>query len=185
MVAEGSDGASGRGRPGLHQRRRHQRRRVERWIFRHQERPRRGAVVADGEGDGASRRGRPGLQRRLAINASGIASDIPRSRAAARRRCCGRRRGRRRTSAPILGKAWSDTQAVAINNLGDIIGYGEYQGGHYGFLLNPIAGAALSATPVPELSTGRCCSSASPASALRATAARRRPYRGNLRATPW
>ncbi len=49
--------------------------------------------------------------------------------------------------------AWTDTQAVAINNLGDILGYGEYQGGQYGFLLKPMASAALFATPVPELST--------------------------------
>ena len=40
----------------------------------------------------------------------------------------------------LLGPDWSNTQAVAINNAGDILGYGEYQGGQYppgeyGFLL--------------------------------------------------
>jgi hypothetical protein len=35
-----------------------------------------------------------------------------------------------------------------INNNGDIIGYGDYRGGTYGFLLTPD-----SATAVPELST--------------------------------
>jgi hypothetical protein len=58
----------------------------------------------------------------------------------------------------VLGSAWSDTQAVALNNLGDIVGYGDYQGGQYGFLLTPVSAAArsamrFSAAPVPEPST--------------------------------
>ena len=48
----------------------------------------------------------------------------------------------------VLGSAWSDTDAVGLNNSGDIIGCGVYDGGVYGFLLTPV-----SATPVPELST--------------------------------
>ncbi|HZZ24869.1 MAG TPA: hypothetical protein VFE60_20830 [Roseiarcus sp.] len=43
----------------------------------------------------------------------------------------------------VLGPAWSDTTAVGLNDRGDILGYGTYNGGQYGFLL----------TPVPELST--------------------------------
>ena len=43
----------------------------------------------------------------------------------------------------VLGPAWSWTEAVGINNSGDIIGYGIYHGGQYGFLL----------TSVPEPST--------------------------------
>jgi probable HAF family extracellular repeat protein len=44
----------------------------------------------------------------------------------------------------VLGSAWSSTVASGINDRGDIIGYGDYQGGLvYGFLL----------TPVPEPST--------------------------------
>jgi hypothetical protein len=38
----------------------------------------------------------------------------------------------------VLGPAWSDTVAVGLNNLGDIIGYGDYRGGQYGFLLAPV-----------------------------------------------
>jgi hypothetical protein len=38
----------------------------------------------------------------------------------------------------VLGSAWSDTYAVGLNNSGDIIGYGEYHSGQYGFLLTPI-----------------------------------------------
>jgi hypothetical protein len=70
-------------------------------------------------------------------------------------------------AAAILGSAWSDTRAVGINNLGDIIGYGHYQKGSvsgiFSFLLTPTAGTdvsalAFSAGPVsaaaaPELST--------------------------------
>lgn len=43
----------------------------------------------------------------------------------------------------VLGSGWTDTQAVGINNSGDIIGYGSYHDEWYGFLL----------TPVPEPST--------------------------------
>jgi uncharacterized membrane protein len=43
----------------------------------------------------------------------------------------------------VLGSAWTDTYAAGINNLGDIVGYGDYRGGLYGFLL----------TPIPEPST--------------------------------
>lgn len=53
----------------------------------------------------------------------------------------------------VLGSAWSDTQAVGINNNGDIIGYGEYDGGQYGFLLTPDSVASVPAAAVPELST--------------------------------
>jgi hypothetical protein len=49
----------------------------------------------------------------------------------------------------LLGSDWSDTEAVGINDLGDIIGYGDYNNGTlngtYGFLLTPSAGAAISA----------------------------------------
>jgi hypothetical protein len=38
----------------------------------------------------------------------------------------------------VLGPAWSDTVAVGLNNLGDIIGYGDYHGAQYGFLLAPV-----------------------------------------------
>ena len=39
----------------------------------------------------------------------------------------------------LLGPAWSDTQAVAINDVGDIIGYGEFNGAQRGFLLTPVS----------------------------------------------
>jgi hypothetical protein len=48
----------------------------------------------------------------------------------------------------VLGSAWSDTEAVGINNSGDIIGRGFYMGNQDGFLLTPV-----SATSVPEPST--------------------------------
>jgi hypothetical protein len=53
----------------------------------------------------------------------------------------------------VLGSAWTDTEAVGINNSGDIIGYGDYHDGQYGFLLTPESLSALSATAAPELST--------------------------------
>jgi hypothetical protein len=37
---------------------------------------------------------------------------------------------------------------VGINNSGEILGYGDYQGGFHGFLLTPVSAAAI-----PELST--------------------------------
>ena len=53
----------------------------------------------------------------------------------------------------LLGSDWSNTEAVAINDLGDIVGYGHYNNGTlngtYGFLLTPSAGAAISAIPGP------------------------------------
>jgi hypothetical protein len=67
----------------------------------------------------------------------------------------------------VLGSDWSDTQAVGINAVGDIVGYGEYNGGgqytagQYGFLLTPVsdrpalfaATFSPAAAPAPELST--------------------------------
>src|SRR6202044_3492680 len=58
----------------------------------------------------------------------------------------------------MLGQPWSDTEAVGINNLGDIFGFGDYQGKIQGFLLTPATVATVSAipgsaTPVPEAST--------------------------------
>jgi hypothetical protein len=53
----------------------------------------------------------------------------------------------------VLGSAWSYTQAVAINNNDDIIGYGDYDGGTYGFLLTPVSAGAPSTSAVPEVST--------------------------------
>ena len=51
----------------------------------------------------------------------------------------------------LLGPDWSNTEAVGINNLGDIIGHGDYQNGTvsgtYGFLVTPSAATAVSATP--------------------------------------
>jgi hypothetical protein len=47
----------------------------------------------------------------------------------------------------VLGSAWSDTVAVGLNDSDDIIGYGYYHGGTYGFLLTP------GSTAVPEAST--------------------------------
>ncbi len=52
-----------------------------------------------------------------------------------------------------LGSAWSDTEAVGINKVGDIIGFGDYQGEIRGFLLTPVSAAPLAATTAPELST--------------------------------
>ena len=46
----------------------------------------------------------------------------------------------------LLGANWTDSYATGINELGDIIGYGDYQGATYGFLLTPTA-------TVPEPST--------------------------------
>ena len=62
----------------------------------------------------------------------------------------------------LLGPDWTNTEALGINDLGDIIGYGDYNNGTlngtYGFLLTPSAGAAISAIPgsaaaAPEPST--------------------------------
>jgi hypothetical protein len=58
----------------------------------------------------------------------------------------------------ILGSAWSDTQAVGINQVGDILGYGFFEGGQRGFLLTPafttaVSAALFSNAPVPEPST--------------------------------
>jgi hypothetical protein len=63
----------------------------------------------------------------------------------------------------VLGPAWSDTQAVGINDLGDIVGSGDLKGGTFGFLLTPdgvnswaftsVSAASLSDPAVPEPST--------------------------------
>ena len=62
----------------------------------------------------------------------------------------------------LLGSDWSNTEAVGINNVGDIVGYGDYRNGTvsgtYGFLLTPSAATAVSAIPgsaaaAPEPST--------------------------------
>jgi hypothetical protein len=42
----------------------------------------------------------------------------------------------------VLGSAWSDTKAVRINNSGDIIGSGYYQGSMSSFLLMHVSGAS-------------------------------------------
>jgi hypothetical protein len=47
----------------------------------------------------------------------------------------------------VLGPAWTDTQAVGINNSGDIIGLGDYHGGLYAFLLTAASATGFSATP--------------------------------------
>lgn len=39
----------------------------------------------------------------------------------------------------VLGSAWTDTEAVGINNRGDILDSGDYDGGHCGFLLAPVS----------------------------------------------
>jgi hypothetical protein len=63
----------------------------------------------------------------------------------------------------VLGPAWSDTQAVGINDLGDIVGTGAFKGGTFGFLLKPdgfnswalesVSAASFSDPAVPEPST--------------------------------
>jgi hypothetical protein len=62
----------------------------------------------------------------------------------------------------LLGSDWTNTEAVGINNVGDIVGYGLFNNGTvsgtFGFLLTPSAGTAASAIPgsvaaAPELST--------------------------------
>ena len=62
----------------------------------------------------------------------------------------------------ILGSDWTNTEAVGINDVGDIVGYGRYNNGtvsgSFGFLLTPVTGPAVSAIPgsvaaAPELST--------------------------------
>ena len=62
----------------------------------------------------------------------------------------------------VLGPAWSVTQAVGINDLGDIVGTGDFKGVGSGFLLTPdganswalaSVSAAPLADPVPEPST--------------------------------
>jgi probable HAF family extracellular repeat protein len=58
----------------------------------------------------------------------------------------------------LLGSDWSNTEAVGINNLGDIAGYGHYQkgtvSGTFGFLLTSSAAPGpVSAASAPELST--------------------------------
>jgi hypothetical protein len=61
----------------------------------------------------------------------------------------------------LLGSDWTDTEAVGINDLGDIVGYGDYQNGTvsgiYGFLLTPSDGTGVSTisgsvAAAPELS---------------------------------
>jgi hypothetical protein len=52
-----------------------------------------------------------------------------------------------------LGPAWSDTEALGLNNSGDIIGVGDVHGEQRGFLLTPVSAYALPATAAPELST--------------------------------
>jgi hypothetical protein len=51
----------------------------------------------------------------------------------------------------ILGKGWRNTQAVGINDRGDIIGYGEHRGRIAGFLLTRDAPAAVSAAAFPAV----------------------------------
>jgi probable HAF family extracellular repeat protein len=62
----------------------------------------------------------------------------------------------------LLGIDWTNTKAVGINDVGDIVGYGQYNNGTlngtFGFLLTPSASTAVSAIPgsvaaAPELST--------------------------------
>ncbi len=58
----------------------------------------------------------------------------------------------------ILGSDWTNTEAVGINNVGDIVGYGHFadatHNGIYGFLLTPSAAPVPgSAAAAPELST--------------------------------
>ena len=63
----------------------------------------------------------------------------------------------------VLGPAWSDTQALGINDLGDIVGTGAFKGGTFGFLLKPdgfnswalesVSAASFSDPAVPEPST--------------------------------
>ena len=53
----------------------------------------------------------------------------------------------------MLGSTWSDTQAVGLNNSGDILGYGEYRDGPYAFLLRPVSATAFTAAAVAEPST--------------------------------
>jgi PEP-CTERM motif len=55
--------------------------------------------------------------------------------------------------AAVLGPTWTHTRAVGINQAGDIIGYGTYDYGQYGFLLTPAAAGPLSAAAAPEPST--------------------------------
>ena len=70
-------------------------------------------------------------------------------------------KGKALNLATTLGPDWSDTRAVGINDLGDIIGFGDYQNGSvsgtFSFLLTP-SGATVSAGPIsaaaaPEPST--------------------------------
>jgi len=62
----------------------------------------------------------------------------------------------------VLGSDWTKTEAVGINDVGDIVGYGNFNNGTnsgtFGFLLTPSAGTAVSAIPgsmaaAPEPST--------------------------------
>jgi hypothetical protein len=59
----------------------------------------------------------------------------------------------------ILGADWSDTRAVGINSVGDIVGYGHYQtvsvSGTFSFLLTPgaVSAGPVSAAAAPEPST--------------------------------
>jgi len=55
--------------------------------------------------------------------------------------------------AAVLGPQWTNTGAVGINEQGDIVGSGVYDGGGYGFLLTPVSASPLSAAAVPEPST--------------------------------
>jgi hypothetical protein len=48
----------------------------------------------------------------------------------------------------VLGPAWTDTEAVGINNSGDIVGWGIYRREARGFLLTP--DSALFAVPEPS-----------------------------------
>ena len=46
----------------------------------------------------------------------------------------------------LLGPDWTHTTAVGLNNQGDTIGFGDYQGLYvYGFLLTPVSSSPFSA----------------------------------------
>jgi hypothetical protein len=62
--------------------------------------------------------------------------------------------------AALLGPGWSDTAAFLINDIGDIVGDGNYDGGFISFLLTPSFGfsiggfsAALDLPAAPETTT--------------------------------
>jgi hypothetical protein len=75
----------------------------------------------------------------LAINASGWSVGFSYNQTGTQDAVLWSPSGKVTNLGAVLGSAWTDTEAVGINNRGDILDSGDYDGGHYGFLLAPVS----------------------------------------------